>query len=445
MNIKLTKIKTKTKANLSNTFFRAVCIVALFLMAMVFIPSNNSLSLAMTDAEYNQQINNLNSQKDATNQNLKVKQGEARTLSSEVATIDKQIAQMQSQVSATQSEIDAVNNQIDTLNNQISEGEAKIKIQKESLNEYLRVIYEDSNTSTIELIAASHSFSDFVDKTEYSLTMQMKIRDTVATIKKLRQDLETQKSGLVQKRQGIEDLKTKQVGQKQGVDAQRAVKNNLLKTTKGQESNYQVQVANLQKEIDSIDAVYTAAKNKGSSGGSTYTGNGNTGNTGGSGGSGNTGQAYLSWPSYGGVYQEWGWTDLANQCFYKYNGQCTIHNGLDISTGSTGNPIKAAADGSVLDTGYGYSGGWGNWVAVQHTGNLNGLVTFYAHMSSIAVSPGQSVSRGQMLGTEGNTGISIGGAVHLHFSVFTNFKLYNCCGYHGPDYSGTVNPRNFLH
>jgi|GEM_PF-617643 len=430
--------KTKIQKILYNQFYRAVCIVALFLMALVFIPSGNQFAYAeMTDAEYNQQINNLNAQKNTANNNLGIKKLEDKSLTGEVAKFDNQIYTIQSQINSTQSQIDSINSQIADANKKISEAEASIKIKKESLNEYLRVMYEDSNVSTIELIAASDSFSDFVDKTEYNLTMQEKIKRIVSEVKTLKKELEAKKTELSKNGQEIEKLKSQQVAQRQGLDGQRASKNRLLQNTKGEEKEYKKQLANLQKEIDSVDAAYTLAKSNGASAATSYTGGVSTGG-------GNTGQNYLSWPSSGGVYQEWGWTDLANSCFYKYNGACTIHNGLDISTGNSGNPINAAADGTVYDTGYGYSGGWGNWVAIRHSGSLNGLVTFYAHLSGVSVSPGQVVTRGQKIGNEGSTGISIDDAVHLHFSVYTSFTVYNSYGYHGPEYNGTANPRSFL-
>jgi murein DD-endopeptidase MepM/ murein hydrolase activator NlpD len=86
-----------------------------------------------------------------------------------------------------------------------------------------------------------------------------------------------------------------------------------------------------------------------------------------------------------------------------------MHAGIDISA-PTGTPIRAAASGRVALAGW--TGGYGQYTCIQHGG---GLSTCYAHQSSIGVSVGQSVSRGQVIGAVGSTGHSTG--PHLHFEV----------------------------
>jgi murein DD-endopeptidase MepM/ murein hydrolase activator NlpD len=98
-----------------------------------------------------------------------------------------------------------------------------------------------------------------------------------------------------------------------------------------------------------------------------------------------------------------------------------MHEGLDIA-GSSGTPIAAAAGGTVISAGW--SGGYGNLVVVDHG---NGLSTAYGHMSSIAVSSGQSVAQGTVLGGMGTTGNSTG--VHLHFEVRVNGSPTDPLGY----------------
>ncbi len=89
------------------------------------------------------------------------------------------------------------------------------------------------------------------------------------------------------------------------------------------------------------------------------------------------------------------------------------HNGIDIA-GPIGTPILSAREGVVtlVRGGSAWNGGYGNYVVVTHD---NGVKTLYAHMNSITVTQGQKVSRGQQVGTLGNTGRSTG--PHLHFEV----------------------------
>lgn len=98
---------------------------------------------------------------------------------------------------------------------------------------------------------------------------------------------------------------------------------------------------------------------------------------------------------------------------YKSQG---IHgnNGVDLAGMPKGSPVVAAAAGTVIvaKNDGGYNGGYGNYVVVTHD---NGTQTLYGHLSSVAVSVGASVGKGETLGGVGNTGKSTG--IHLHFEV----------------------------
>ncbi len=117
------------------------------------------------------------------------------------------------------------------------------------------------------------------------------------------------------------------------------------------------------------------------------------------------GSGNLAWPVNGSISQYFG----------------GHHTGIDIA-GSTGAAIRAADSGIV--TFAGYQGGYGKFVIINHG---NGLVTRYAHCSSLNVSAGDSVSRGQTIATRGSTGNSTG--PHLHFEVLANGSFVNPFNY----------------
>ncbi len=97
--------------------------------------------------------------------------------------------------------------------------------------------------------------------------------------------------------------------------------------------------------------------------------------------------------------------------FGQYGSWSRYHTGLDFRA-SYGTPIKAVADGVVVYAGN--SGDWaGNHIAVRHAG---GVTSMSSHMSSMAVSAGQSVTAGQTIGYVGSTGRSFG--PHLHFELY---------------------------
>lgn len=115
------------------------------------------------------------------------------------------------------------------------------------------------------------------------------------------------------------------------------------------------------------------------------------------GGAGPALSGYYSWPLEGGILTQdiHGW------------------NGVDFGA-PKGTPIYAAAEGTVViaKANGGWNGGYGNYVVVQHS---NGTQTLYAHASSVLVTVGETVSKGQMIARVGMTGLSTG--MHLHFEV----------------------------
>lgn len=119
----------------------------------------------------------------------------------------------------------------------------------------------------------------------------------------------------------------------------------------------------------------------------------------------------FQWPVNGSVTSGYGYR------VHPIYGTRRLHQGLDISGGS-GTPIAAAKGGTVISAGW--RGGYGNAVVISHG---DGVTTLYAHQSSMNVSSGQQVSRGDIVGWVGSTGASTG--PHLHFEVRINGSAVN--------------------
>ncbi|MEU9138601.1 LysM peptidoglycan-binding domain-containing M23 family metallopeptidase [Streptomyces sp. NPDC048404] len=101
------------------------------------------------------------------------------------------------------------------------------------------------------------------------------------------------------------------------------------------------------------------------------------------------------------------------------------HTGVDFVV-PTGTTLKSIAAGTVVSAGWG--GAYGNQVVIQHA---DGKYSQYAHMSSLSVSAGQTVTEGQQIGLSGATGNVTG--PHLHFEIRTT-----------PDYGSDVDPVAYL-
>ena len=116
------------------------------------------------------------------------------------------------------------------------------------------------------------------------------------------------------------------------------------------------------------------------------------------------------WPTEGGIASPWG---MRLHPILRYK---RLHGGADIG-GAAGAPIYAVLDGTITKAALGHNSGSGNNIRIDH-GDIEGeqLETAYLHMESLSVSVGQKVTRGQLIGTLGSTGLST--SPHLHFSVY---------------------------
>ncbi|KIL42947.1 murein hydrolase activator EnvC family protein [Jeotgalibacillus campisalis] len=130
-------------------------------------------------------------------------------------------------------------------------------------------------------------------------------------------------------------------------------------------------------------------------------------------------------PAFGRTTSEFGYDIL--------NGKPRIHYGIDVAA-PQGTSIVSAASGYVVKANSGDNGGYGQMVIVTHSINGKTFTTVYAHLSSIAVSNGQYLEKGQYIGGMGDTGYSFGS--HLHFELHE--------GSWNASKSNAVNPRKYI-
>lgn len=127
-----------------------------------------------------------------------------------------------------------------------------------------------------------------------------------------------------------------------------------------------------------------------------------------------------NWPVYGSIRSDFGMR------IHPVTGQRQLHKGIDIPSW-IGAPVQSTADG-VVEFG-GWTGGYGWLVIVLH--DYGGYRTFYAHMSELLVSKGMRVSKGQVIGRVGKTGMTTG--PHLHYEIRRYTQALSPRGYLGLD------------
>jgi len=123
------------------------------------------------------------------------------------------------------------------------------------------------------------------------------------------------------------------------------------------------------------------------------------------------GTGELMMPTNGRLTSGFGWRT------HPVHGGRRHHNGIDLGA-RHGSDVFAADSGVVITSTYG--SGYGHYIVISHG---NGMTTLYAHLSSRKVSSGATVSKGQVIGLIGSTGVSTG--PHLHFEVSVNGTRIN--------------------
>lgn len=253
------KARKVDTCNMKQNMQRAFAVLLIFPLLLLGLPEKTHVASAASLEEINGQINQLS-------ENLEAKRGEINSIQDQVNVLNAQIRQLELEMEATQIEMNQTVAQINDLEGKITQAEKELKKQQKVLAEYLRVIYEESNISPMEHIAGSNNFSDFVDRGEYLQTMQSKIKDVVDQINKIKSELESQKKELDKKRASLAEMQKKQGLQKQSLNGQRAIKDQLLAKANAEAAGIQGKLNDLYAQKAAMSAQYGEAVMRGGSG-----------------------------------------------------------------------------------------------------------------------------------------------------------------------------------
>ena len=349
-------------------------------------------------------------------------------------TLQEQISLVQEQILTTRENIQDLNESIGQLTLKLEASQAEVQDTIDLFKQRLVALYTAGNVSTLEILLDSKSLSDFTTRMELIDTMALrdqeiigKLEDYMAKTQADREQLEAQKQEVASLQVTLEGKEKElaalyeenqaalgdiqgqvyatenqlQVNEEELAESERLVQEAIAAQKRAEEE------AKKQAQAAAPPAAVETPSSGENSGGENGSGNGD----GGSGavspptpsGGGSSGFDPI-WPLPGVTY------------ISDHFGGARGHKGMDIA-GPWGTPIVAAADGQVIEANatdsWGYS--WGYYVLIYHNGTYS---TRYAHMSSVAVSTGQYVTAGTIIGYEGNTGNSFG--AHLHFEVYEN-------------------------
>lgn len=305
----------------------------------------------------------------------------------------------------TQEKLTAKEEEIDAAEQELVQAKIDENNQYESMKKRIKFMYEGGNTQLLEVLVKSESIGDLLNKAEYVSQLSLYDRDMLTEFQNTVKEVEEKEAALKAEYEELNELQDQ-------LSEQQTEVQELIDSKEAQISDIQDEIkANaetldrLKKEAEEAKrlreeqaaAAAAAAAASSSGGGSSYT----------AASSGNvvSGSGYFTHPCPGMTYQSSYFGEIRE---FEVGG----HKGNDYAA-PAGTPTYAAAAGTVVIAGWSNSAG--NWVVINHG---NGLVTKYMHHSSLCVSAGQYVEKGQQIGYVGSTGQSTG--PHLHFQVELN-------------------------
>lgn len=361
--------------------------------------------------------------------------GSKEDIQSEVEKLDKQLNEISGKVKELESQLSKKRQEIADTESALNKAKEQEKKQYRNMKKRIQFMYENGQTSYVEMLLSADSFTDFLNAVEYITqisqydrkmlkeyqNMQVTIADTQKTLETDYASLQSLQAKVQEEKQAVAALESAKKGELNDVaddltDAQSVAKAYEAEIQAQNEVIAQIQAA--QKRAAEQQAVQQQAQAAEENQGATDAAgeNQNTAqNTTPSGNGQSTGSMMWPCPSSKRVTSDYGPRTSPT------NGASSNHKGIDIGA-AYGADIVAADGGTVLVATYSSSGG--NYVIIDHGG---GLCTVYMHASSLTVSAGQTVSKGQVIAKVGSTGISTGN--HLHFGVTLNGVYVSPWGY----------------
>jgi len=371
-------------------FKKAPFKIIIFIVLLVFLFSAGPLNLFADTIE--NQINNIQKEKEETQKKLEDAKKEEEQYTSQVNTVEDNLLSTLDELSSLKDKLTLAKTKITELSLDVSVKEKEIAIIEEEIKERSMFLdkraaemYKRGNRSVFDVVFKAEGFLDFFTRLKMLASIVKKDAEIIKEIME-------RKKLLLETKKNILKLQDEQIQQKS--DLESLIKNEETKKTeieviyKQKKELLTVATANKEALIAMENQLEKTEQEIGITLQS-YS-------------SGSTPSGKLLWPVLGKISSGFG-----NR--RSYSGNFKFHAGLDIYAPS-GSPVYAAETGQVIKAEY--DGGYGYCILIYHGGNF---ATFYAHLSGFAISNGQYVQRGQVIGYVGTTGFTTG--PHLHFEV----------------------------
>jgi murein DD-endopeptidase MepM/ murein hydrolase activator NlpD len=336
-------------------------------------------------------------------------QAQIRTIKKEQASATQRLWQAQDELSRVQGRLRSAKGQLASTRKELAATQAELKRlekriaqHKTDVQAHLLALYRAGPSSYLDVVLQADSFSDFANRENAVQAMANQDEYMLNRLANLETQCEAKRKRLASQERQRAALVAQIARDEATVRSRRAEVREILSDANKKRSAAEEALAAMESEENEVRSMIRARMRGGSGGGyaGTYQG---------------TWSGSFLKPAPGRISSPFGMR------LHPITGVYKLHTGVDIAA-PHGTPIKAADKGLVIKTGW--MRAYGQTVAVDHG---SGLHTWYCHCSSILVSEGQLVKRGQVIARVGSTGMSTG--PHLHFSVLKNGNFVNPMAY----------------
>lgn len=318
-------------------------------------------TLGLSTLSYADSVSDKQNELDSVNQQKQDVKNDMQSLLGSIEAQQKEVDEIQAELNEKQAQVDR------TLA-EITEIKSDIEARKDGLNQRLRTMYKNGSVGYLDVLLGSSSLSEFLSNVEMIQRIYKNDQKTLTTLKTQYEEIEEKQNILLK--------------EKEDISAKKAVADEKNAELKSRKAELQAQLDSLDADAQRISGEIASLQKPDME----YTG------------------GQFLWPTN---------TTYVTSPFgfrvHPVTGIWSGHTGIDIGCGMN-SPVYASASGTVIIAQW--YGGYGNAVVIDHG---SGLSTLYGHNNELLVSPGQTVTQGQVIARSGTTGISTG--PHLHFEI----------------------------
>ena len=372
------------------------------LLALVLIGTFSLHASADTISDLEEEKRETGSKREAAEELIGTLETGRNDILTTISVMDQQVQEYTDEIAELEEKKEKIADDITTKEKELKKAKENETVQYEAMKLRIQYSYENGGENALDAIFSASNIANIVNETEYASAVFDYDSKQLRKLISIKEEVQKKEKELQEELLEVDSIEKDVLESREAMNILIEGKQAQLLEYKTQIGKYEDVVAQLQAREAEIDAEIEEIERKAREAAEAAA----------AAEAARTGQP-VDVPVYytGGTFQ---WPVSTGGVITSTFGPRwgTVHRGLDIGC-PTGTPIVAGEAGTVI--GAGYESSMGNYVMIDHG---NGVTTVYMHNSSLCVSTGQVVGRGEVIALAGSTGDSTG--PHCHFGLRIN-------------------------